>query len=133
MQNHPNIKLIKAFFEAYSNKDIDRIKMILSPEIKWHVPGNHKLSGVKKGIDEIIVFFEKLNDYAFDAKPIVMGVNHDFVIDCHKNWTNLDKGENLNIMSCLLWKISEGKIVEVFNFPEDQNKVDNFFNTNIHE
>ncbi|WP_278045503.1 hypothetical protein [Olivibacter jilunii] len=29
-------------------------------------------------------------------------------------------------MSCLLWKIDNGKIVEVYNFPEDQHEVDAF-------
>ena len=131
MQNHPNITLIKTFFEAYSCKDFEKIKKIISPEIKWHIPGNHKLSGIKTGVDEVIEYFNKLNSYAFDAEPIVMGVNDHFVIDCHKNWSNLEKGENLSIMSCLLWRIFEGKIVEVFNFPENQEKVDTFFKRNI--
>jgi hypothetical protein len=56
-----------------------------------------------------------------------MGVNDNFVIDCHRNWSNIENAENLNAMSCLLWKIENSKIVEVYNFPEDQYKVDSFF------
>jgi hypothetical protein len=56
-----------------------------------------------------------------------MGVNDDFVIDCHRNWSNLEGVENLDNMSCLLWKIKNNKIMEVYNFPQDQHIVDAFF------
>lgn len=56
-----------------------------------------------------------------------MGVNDGYVIDCHKNWSNLNGEENLSNMSCLLWKIEQNKIVEVHNFPQDQHLVDAFF------
>ena len=49
----------------------------------------------------------------------MMGVNDSFITDCHRNWINLENEENLNNMSCLLWKIEDSKIVEVFNFPEN--------------
>ena len=64
----------------------------------------------------------------FQAESIVMGVNDNYVIDCHRNWSNLEGEENLNNMSCLLWKIENNQIVEVYNFPEDQHVVNQFFN-----
>ena len=128
MENtHPNIILINDFFKAYSINDIEGISKILSEDIKWHIPGYHPLSGTKTGIKEVMEYFQQLNKGLFKAEPIVMGVNDNFVIDCHRNWSNLENEENLNNMSCLLWKIEDGKIVEVFNFPENQHKVDKFF------
>ena len=128
MENtHPNIILINDFFKAYSINDIEGISKILSEDIKWHIPGDHPLSGTKTGIKEVLAYFQLLNKGLFKAEPIVMGVNDNFVIDCHRNWSNLENVENLNNMSCLLWKIEDGKIVEVFNFPENQHKVDKFF------
>ncbi|RKN81293.1 nuclear transport factor 2 family protein [Ulvibacterium marinum] len=125
--SHPNLTLINSFFEAYGKNDIDSIKNILAADIKWHIPGQHPLSGTKKGVDEVLRFFQKLNKAAFKAEPIVMGVNDNYVIDCHKNWSNLETGKNLNAMSCLLWKIENNRIVEVHNFPENQHEVDAFF------
>ena len=57
-----------------------------------------------------------------------MGVNDDYVIDCHRNWSSSSGLGGLNAMSCLLWKIENNKIVEVFNFPQEQYLVDAFFN-----
>ena len=126
-KSHPNLILIHDFFQAYSNNDIEGISKILSEDIKWHIPGEHPLSGTKTGIKEVLEYFQQLNKGFFKAEPIVMGVNDNFVIDCHRNWSNLENEENLNNMSCLLWKIENSKIVEVHNFPENQHKVDLFF------
>lgn len=126
-ENHPNLILISSFFQAYGSNDLPKIKEILAEDIKWHIPGNHPLSGTKTGVAAVMEFFQQLHKGAFKAEPIVMGVNDHYVIDCHRNWSNLEEGENLNSMSCLLWKIENNRIVEVYNFPEDQHKVDTFF------
>lgn len=126
-QNHPNINLINDFFIAYENNDSKGIKEVFAEDIKWHIPGEHPLSGTKYGIDEVLDFFKKLSKGLFKAQPLVMGVNDDYVIDCHKNWSNVEGMENLNAMSCLLWRIENKKIVEVHNFPQNQKDVDTFF------
>jgi ketosteroid isomerase-like protein len=127
---HPNLQLINSFFQAYAGNDLEAIKQILSPEIEWIIPGRHPLSGTKVGVEEVLSYFKQLNIYSFQAKPIVMGVNDEFVIDCHLNWSNREEGENVKGMSCLLWKIKDGKISKVYNFPEDQHMIDAFFNNN---
>jgi ketosteroid isomerase-like protein len=126
-ESHPNLTLINDFFKAYAGNDLEAIRNILSEDIKWHIPGKHPLSGTKTGVKQVLEFFQKLNKAALKAEPIVMGVNDKYIIDCHKNWSTLENKENLNSMSCLLWKIENNKIVEVFNFPEDQHIVDSFF------
>lgn len=126
--NHPNVTLIHHFFKAYSENDITALKEIFHPEIQWHIPGRHPLSGTKKGVSEIVDYLNQLGKYNFKAEGIVLGVSEDHVIDCHRNWSEIEGEENLNNMSCLLWKIDNGKIKEVFNFPQDQYAVDEFFN-----
>lgn len=126
-ESHPNLTLINNFFKAYASNDLDAIRNILDEDIKWHIPGKHPLSGTKTGVKQVLDFFQKLNKASLKADPIVMGVNDNYVIDCHRNWSNIENGENFNGMSCLLWKIEKNKIVEVFNFPENQHTVDSFF------
>ena len=126
-QAHPNITLVNNFFTAYGSNDLGGIKKVLAQNILWHVPGEHPLSGTKKGISEVLDFLGKLSKGAFKAEPLVMGVNDNYVIDCHRNWSNLKNSENLNAMSCLLWRIEDNQIVEVYNFPENQKDVDTFF------
>lgn len=127
MVSHPNIDLIHGFFQAYATQNQEAIENILSSTIRWHIPGNHPLSGTKTGIDEVMAYFAQLGKGAFQASPIVMGVNEQYVIDCHHNWSTLPGDLNFKAMSCLLWKIEAGKIIEVYNFPEDQARTDAFF------
>jgi ketosteroid isomerase-like protein len=125
---HPNLTLINTFFQAYGANDLEAIKQILSSDIEWIIPGHHPLSGTKVGIQEVLGYFKQLHKCAFRATPIVMGVNDEYVIDCHLNWSNREDGENVEGMSCLLWKFKDGKISKVYNFPEDQHMIDAFFN-----
>ncbi|SDL12191.1 nuclear transport factor 2 family protein [Siphonobacter aquaeclarae] len=127
MTTHPNLELVHRFFQAYATGDQAGVEAILSPSVRWHIPGNHPLSGVKTGIAEVLDYLSQLGKAAFQASPIVMGVSDQYVIDCHRNWSSLSNIANLDAMSCLLWKMEGGKITEVFNFPEDQHRVDAFF------
>lgn len=129
MNNHPNLVLVNRFFEAYATNSIHDLQDIFHDDIKWHIPGNHPLSGIKNGISEIVEYLNQLNRFNFKAEGVVLGANDDYVIDCHRNWSELDEEDNLNNMSCLLWKFENGKIKEVFNFPQDQHIVDIFFNS----
>lgn len=127
IQSHPNLDLVNRFFQAYATNDQAAIKEILSPDIQWIIPGKHPLSGIKTGVAEVLTYFTQLGKAAFQASPIVMGVNDQYVIDCHNNWTTLAGMPDFTGMSCLLWKIEDGKITQVYNFPENQHKVDDFF------
>ncbi|SHH63483.1 hypothetical protein SAMN04488109_4746 [Chryseolinea serpens] len=127
--SHPNLQLIHNFFQAYAANNLEAIEQILSPDIQWVIPGRHPFSGVKQGTGEVLTYFKQLGTFAFQAQPIVMGVNDRYVIDCHLNWSNLPGDDNLHNMSCLLWEIEAGKIKRVYNFPQDQHVVDAFFMT----
>jgi len=127
-EKNPNIQLVERFFKAYANSDFDGMHQVMDSDVKWHIPGNHPYSGTKRGISELIQYFEKLNEFGFKAEQIVIGVNENYVVDCHRNWSTANAPAALNAMSCLLWKIEGSKIVEVFNFPQEQNQVDDFFN-----
>ncbi|MDR2274574.1 MAG: nuclear transport factor 2 family protein [Sphingobacterium sp.] len=127
--NHPNLILIHRFFEAYASNNVEHLSDVFHSDVKWHIPGNHPLSGTKVGVAGIVDYLAKIGEYNFQAEGIVMGVSDDHVIDCHRNWSNEGDGVSLNNMSCLLWKIENNKIKEVFNFPQDQHVVDAYFNS----
>ncbi|WP_268036612.1 nuclear transport factor 2 family protein [Algoriphagus sp. PAP.12] len=126
---HKNLELIHSFFNAYNKRDMEALKNILDPEITWNIPGEHPLSGLKRGVEEVLDYFKEMEYYQFHAANLVIGVNDSFVVDCHQNWTDFN-GERFEVMSCLLWKIRKGKIVEVYNFPGDQKVMNDFFIAN---
>src|SRR3954463_9475372 len=112
MTQHPNLEIINKFFLAYGNNDLKGISEVVDENVKWTIPGHHPLSGQKQGIEEVVAFFTQLGKSVFKADPIVLGVNDNYVIDCHRGWSNREDGKNIDILWCLLWKIENGKVVE---------------------
>ncbi len=70
---HPNLALVNRFFQAYAQGDQEAIGQILSPDIRWVIPGKHPLSGTKTGIAAVLAYFTQLSQSAFRAEPIVSG------------------------------------------------------------
>ncbi len=126
-QQHPNLDIIAKFFDAYGKNNLDGIRQVVDENVKWTIPGHHPLSGTKVSVDEVVAFFSHLGKSNFKADPIVLGVNDNYVIDCHRGWSNREDGNNIDILWCLLWKIENGKITEVVNFAADQHEADRFF------
>lgn len=55
-----NLQKINAFFSAYANKDVSAVGDVMAEDIVWRIPGHHPLTGEKKGIKEMLAFFDQL-------------------------------------------------------------------------
>ncbi|WP_243322310.1 nuclear transport factor 2 family protein [Geothrix sp. SG200] len=120
-----NLSKIQDFFAAYASKDVSAVKDALSEDIIWRIPGHHPLAGDKRGITEVLAFFDQLAKAGFQAQPIVVVEQGDFVVDHHRGWSTA--GSGLDLMWCLVFRFEGGKIKEVTNFCEDQHRADLFF------
>jgi ketosteroid isomerase-like protein len=120
-----NLSKIQAFFAAYANHDVSAVREVMSDDIVWHIPGHHPLAGPKHGIDEVLAFFDQLGKAGFQAQPLVIVEQGDYVIDHHRGWSTA--GGGLDLTWCLVFRFESGKIVEVTNFCEDQHRADLFF------
>lgn len=127
-QEHPNITLIKNYYAAYAQGDLNQLKTFFDPEIVWRIPGHHPLAGEKKGPDEVLAFFIQLAKGKFKAEPIFFQAQGDYVVDIHRGWSNLEDGQpGVDQLFTLMFKIKNGKIVEAQNFLTDQHQADAFF------
>ncbi|WP_176063025.1 nuclear transport factor 2 family protein [Anaeromyxobacter diazotrophicus] len=125
MTKHPNLQVIEDFFGAYAAKDVARVREALAPDIVWRIPGHHPLAGEKRGVDEVLAFFDQLARASFQAKPIVVVADGDYVIDHHRGWSEVAGG--VDMTWCLVFRFEGGRIKEVTNFAADQHKADLFF------
>jgi len=55
-----NQEIINKFFEYYINHDIDGVKQVMDKKVVWYFLGQHKLAGVKNGLQEVLNFFDKM-------------------------------------------------------------------------
>lgn len=121
-----NVAVVRSFFNYYKKGDIVGLRSLFDPAIKWEVPGHHPLAGVKKGIEEVIAYYKQLQKANFKAEIHILEANNDYVIDCHRGWASY-KGHKLDMNWVLLYKLKDGKILSMQNFPGDQHAADNFF------
>jgi ketosteroid isomerase-like protein len=120
-----NLPKIQAFFAAYAAKDVAAVRNFMSDDIIWRIPGHHPLAGPKHGIEEVLAFFDQLGKAGFEAQPLVVVEQGDYVVDHHRGWSKA--GNGLDLTWCLVFRFESGKIKEVTNFCEDQHKADLFF------
>lgn len=127
---HPNIDIMNNFFDAYMERDMSALKLVMDENIKWTFPGRNYLSGTKTGIDEVIDFFDVtgriLGESSYKIEKLVIGADHDYVIECHHVWP-IEKEQYPDYYWCILWKFKDGKIIEGRALSSDQYAVDEFF------
>lgn len=120
-----NLNKIRAFFAAYAAKDVAGVSALLAPDISWVVPGHHPLAGTKRGIAEVLAFFDQLGKANFKAQPLAVVESGEYVIDHHRGWSEVAGG--LDLTWCLVFRFESGRIKEVVNFCADQHRADLFF------
>jgi fermentation-respiration switch protein FrsA (DUF1100 family)/ketosteroid isomerase-like protein len=125
--NNANVKLVQSFFEAYGSNNMAGIKKVMADDVKWYIPGNHKLSGIKNGIQEVISFFKLLQKAGFKAEPMFMAANDNYVVDVHRGWSTTGN-DDIDMNWVLVYEIMDGKIKQVQNFSADAHQADTFFN-----
>ncbi|MEW9552583.1 nuclear transport factor 2 family protein [Nonomuraea sp. NPDC050783] len=123
---HPNIKLIRGYYDAYARNDLTALReRFFAADIVWTIPGHHPLAGTKRGADEVLAFFTELARAGFRADPIALAADGDWVIDLHRGWST--RPEGLDILWALAFRIRGGRIAEAVNFAADQHAADAFF------
>ncbi len=125
-ENNENLKLVMKMFDAYAKGDTEVLRQLVAEDIGWYIPGRHPLSGIKRGVDELISFFEELKDLGFKAEVMILAANDNYVIDAHRGW-NTKGNKKVDLNWILLYQIVDGKIKRVQNFSGDLYTSDHFF------
>ena len=124
--------LIDNFFHAYSQRDMTGIRQVMAENVIWSFLGQHKLAGTKKGIDEVIAFFDTMGGIMSDSRPaidkLIIASNEKYLIECQHIKTHRVDGINIEHDVCVLWEIENDKIVSGRHFFADPKSVDAYFN-----
>lgn len=127
-----NQELVDAFFEAYIKRNKEGIKQVMDENVTWYFLGQHKLAGIKYGIDEVIAFFDKMGSIMSESKPtvdkLIIASKDNYLIECQHIKTNREDGINIEHDVSVLWTFENGKIVSGRHFFADPKAVDAYFN-----
>jgi len=121
------VKLVQRFYECYTTGDLQALKdEVLAPDVVWHIPGRHPLSGPKHGAEEIVAFFSQLARANMQAEVLYLAGDDSHAVDVHRGWGATETAA-MDMTWVLYYRIEDGRIVEVTNFAADQAQADNFF------
>lgn len=123
-------EVITAYAEALGKGDIPTAFSFFNPEAKWHQPGSHQFSGIKKGIDEIgkmLGSMMEISKGTFALEPNgSMMVNNNLVVMPVRFKGNIED-RNIDMTGIDLFEVKEDKITAVWLFSDDQEAEDLFW------
>ena len=125
---HPNEELVRRGFDAFSKGDVDTLREMFDPDAVWHAPGRSRLSGDHRGVDDILDFFARTMELTAGTFRVEL---HDVVAnDEHAVAMYVARGERegrtLEDKSVLVSHVRNGKLVETWQYSEDQYAADEF-------
>ena len=60
LDEHPNVPRLRAFFQAFANRNFDAIKATFATEFVWHVSIPSRFAGDRRGWDEFAKYLVDL-------------------------------------------------------------------------
>jgi ketosteroid isomerase-like protein len=126
---HPNEELVRAGYESFVTGDMTAVANLLDPDVVWHVAGASPLAGDYKGHEGVFGFFTKVVEMTqgtirIGAREILASEDHAVVLTT----TTATRGDRvLDDHGVAVFRIVDGKAVEVWAFADDQERMDSFF------
>ena len=126
---HPNEELVRRGYDAFAKGDMDTLRELFDPEIVWHFPGHSPLAGDHRGVDAVLGFFGRTMELTAGTFRAEL---HDVVgDDRHAVGMHLATGERegrrLEDREVLVFHVRDGRVVEVWQYIENQYTYDEFF------
>jgi ketosteroid isomerase-like protein len=127
---HPNEDLVRRGYEAFSNGDMDTMAQLMASDVVHRVPGDNRFSGEHKGQDEVFAYYAGLGEETGGTIEAVLEEvrveGDDKVVARHRN-KGKREGKELDVMETLTFRVSDGKITELEENPDDQAAMDEFW------
>ena len=129
LAEHPNAATIRALYEARDRNDEDVIRSVLSEGVVWHEPdvgGEH--TGDLHGPDAVLAMIRdarRRTEDTFRLRPREIVANGEHAVAL-VDWSAERDGETLRGKEVAVFRVRDGKIVEV-SFHQDNQDLDRQF------
>ncbi|HEY6426553.1 MAG TPA: nuclear transport factor 2 family protein [Acidimicrobiales bacterium] len=135
MAEHSNGNIVRRFFAAHAADDLETLVEILAEDVVWHLPrGGTRLSlnptvmGLG-ALAEVSARNAEASDgtFRFEVDRVFAGDSYAAAIT-HNTATTADRALDLHMV--IQFQIEDGKIVEVWESPDDIDAFTNFWQAN---
>jgi ketosteroid isomerase-like protein len=117
-QDHPDAIAYRRTADAFRAGDLDLVETLVTPEVVWHVPGEHPMAGTIDGREALLSWLAQLADMGFWL------VEHDvFASDQHvcaiSTMGARRDGVDVQTRVVSIFRYSGGRQVERWLYPDD--------------
>ena len=127
---HPNVRRLQAFLDAYAARERDAVGHLLSPDAVWHVGGTHRFSGDYRGRDVILGYFDAVANETGNTLKLTPRelLANDQRGAAFLNVTGKRAGRALDVMMAEAFVFTAaGTIAEFWAHATDQDAIDRFW------
>lgn len=125
-----NIDIAKGYISAVQSGDQAALGNLLSPDVVWHQPGDHRFSGTKTGIAEVGAMIGAMMEVSEGTFAITRAsrymANGDLVA-IEIEFSGERDGARLSQTGIDLLRIEGGRITEVWLFSSNPQEEDAFW------
>jgi uncharacterized protein len=120
--NGGNEDVVRAFMDALSAGDLDRIGELVSDDVTLHVPGRSEIAGEKRGRDEVVAFLGSVFERSGGSVPQDV---HDVVAnDRHVVALVTRRIAGVETRAAVVYHLADGKIADIWPHEQDQYALD---------
>jgi uncharacterized protein len=123
--------VVNQFFDAYRNKQHEKVQLLLDPDVIWIQPGSNRIAGVKKSREEVLAMGKSMSELS--AKTIqlaelkILEATGNSVA-CLLRWKATQPGGNtLDVENVDIYTVENNKIVSVKVYSANIAMEDNFW------
>jgi ketosteroid isomerase-like protein len=129
MTDQANLESARTAYAAFGAGDMATLGDLFADDIVWHSAGDNILSGEYVGKEAVFGLFGQLaqetgGSFRNDIHDILANDRHGVALVTS---TAARGGKTLNSRAVRVFHMSDGKLAEFWNFPEDPAHVDDFW------
>lgn len=125
-----NSDLVRRGYAAFEAGDMDTLKQTNDESCTWHSPGKSSLAGDYKGHEAIFGYFSRLGSEThgtFNSHLLHVTESEDgSVVAIHRD-TGERNGKRLDVLTCIVFEIKNGKVMDGREFIYDLYAWDTFW------
>lgn len=129
MADHPNAELFRRGYTAFQTGDLDALRELFAPDLKWHTPGNGRYSGTRNGVDDTVAMFlqqfeESGGTFKVEVHDILANDEHAVALGTASAQKD---GRSISSNYTHVVHLRDGKVAESWIFDENPQAVDDFW------
>jgi len=120
---------IRAGYQAFASGDLAAVGELLSPDIRWHMPGNSPLAGTYDGLPDVVQYLTTLmqmtgGTYGVDVQDVLASDDHVVALVREHGQR---EGATLDAPEAHVWRMRDGRAAEFWAYRADSDAVDAFW------